>query len=439
MGDLDDDLLIGEGKPVRTVIQLPDPEMPVTSSAKLRKLREQRRMRKRQLGRPIPEAAFPSGEPSPDFIIKTRELKVFKSLYGDLNVPKTLWDNQELGRWVADQKSRFTLKWMTIEEKSLLEKTGFVWTKTIEDAEWHLMFHELRRFKAVFGNLKVPVRWKSKDWPAAFPRWFHQQRVLYQERRLSPDKVVKLRDIIGYDLSKVCSEEALDDENYASVYSESVSMYGSKPMMDFETMYKQLEDWRERYYTCHVPRRVYDSSVLGEWVHRIRRKHKRRIIEQWMIERLNELDFEWKVHQLDARWYSLYHHVRRYKERFGTPDIPEDYENLNEPNWVIASKWLVRQHKLYFKQKLSPHKVKLLKDLGIKLDRPYGPLKINPYIQEVDPVRYAKMRAKHEELVKKRKRAEKRALKEQKLQRVKEMERQELLNWYLPFGDPRFR
>lgn len=131
--------------------------------------------------------------------------------------------------------------------------------------------------------------------------------------------------------------------------------------------------------------------------------------------------------------------MRRYKEKFGAADIPEDYENLNEPNWVIASRWLVRQHKLYFKQKLSPHKVKLLKDLGLKLDRPYGPLKINPYIQEVDPVRYAKMRAKHEELVKKRKRAEKRALKEQKLQRVKEMERQELLNWYLPFGDPRFR
>lgn len=47
-----------------------------------------------------------------------------------------------------------------------------------------------------------------------------------------------------------------------------------------------------------VLRRVYDSPVLGEWVHRIRRKHKRKIIEQWMIERLNELDFEWKVHQV---------------------------------------------------------------------------------------------------------------------------------------------
>lgn len=131
MGDLDDDLLVGEGRPTPHVIRLPDPEMPETSSAKLRKLREQRRLKKRQIGRPFPETAYPSGEPSQDFLKKTRELKVFKSLYGDLNVPKTLWDNQELGKWVADQKTRYTLKWMTIEERDILQKLGFVWNKTI--------------------------------------------------------------------------------------------------------------------------------------------------------------------------------------------------------------------------------------------------------------------------------------------------------------------
>lgn len=52
-----------------------------------------------------------------------------------------------------------------------------------------MMLHELRRFKAVYGNLDIPQKWKSDDFPAAFPRWFHQQKILYQERRLSPDKV----------------------------------------------------------------------------------------------------------------------------------------------------------------------------------------------------------------------------------------------------------
>ena len=56
------------------------------------------------------------------------------------------------------------------------------------------MFHELRRFKAVFGNLRVPPKWKTDDWPNAFPRWFREQKVLYQERRLSPDKVLQVLD-----------------------------------------------------------------------------------------------------------------------------------------------------------------------------------------------------------------------------------------------------
>lgn len=48
----------------------------------------------------------------------------------------------------------------------------------------------------------------------------------------------------------------------------------------------------------------------------------------------------------------------------GSAAIPDDYSNVREPNWMEASRWIQRQHKLYFKQKLSPHKVKLLKNLG---------------------------------------------------------------------------
>lgn len=62
---------------------------------------------------------------------QVRELKVFKSKYLDLNVPKTLWDNQELGLWAADQKKRYTLKWMSVEEKAVLDTTGFVWKKDV--------------------------------------------------------------------------------------------------------------------------------------------------------------------------------------------------------------------------------------------------------------------------------------------------------------------
>ena len=65
--------------------------------------------------------------------------------------------------------------------------------------------------------------------------------------------MLKLRSL-GYDLGKVVPESRVDDETYAEIFSQSVEEYGNKPLMDFETMFRQLEEWRLKYYTCHVPR-----------------------------------------------------------------------------------------------------------------------------------------------------------------------------------------
>lgn len=72
--------------------------------------------------------------------------------------------------------------------------------------------------------------------------------------------MLKLRDIVDYDLRKIVPESAIDDDTYAKIFNDSIEMFGNKPMMDFEMMYKQLEEWRERYYTCHVPRYHHTSK-----------------------------------------------------------------------------------------------------------------------------------------------------------------------------------
>lgn len=118
------------------VIQLPDPEMTEEASTSLKRLRQRRVLRKRNLRRPIPSQGFPSGQPSEEFLLKIRELKAFKELYHDCHVPKTLWDNQELGRWVAEQKARYSLRWMTVEERELLRDNDFVWTRNIVWSSW---------------------------------------------------------------------------------------------------------------------------------------------------------------------------------------------------------------------------------------------------------------------------------------------------------------
>ena len=127
----DDALILGEQRPRSRVIQLPDPEMTDNAVTSLKKLKAQQRWRKRPFQRPHSSNSFPSGEPSEDFLVKIKELKVFKKLYHDLQVPKTLWDNQELGKWVSEQKTRYNLRWMTVQERDLLQETGFIWSRDI--------------------------------------------------------------------------------------------------------------------------------------------------------------------------------------------------------------------------------------------------------------------------------------------------------------------
>lgn len=75
--------------------------------------------------------------------------------------------------------------------------------------------------------------------------------------------MIKLREVIGYDLREIVPESAIEDEAYVQIYNDSISMYGNKPLMDFEMMYKQLEEWREKYYTCHVPRHFLSEENLS--------------------------------------------------------------------------------------------------------------------------------------------------------------------------------
>jgi len=77
------------------VIHLPDVEMSPKPQTSLRKLQERSQLGTDILQSPPREESLPYGSPSEEFLAKIRELEVFKSLYFDLHVPKTLWDNQE--------------------------------------------------------------------------------------------------------------------------------------------------------------------------------------------------------------------------------------------------------------------------------------------------------------------------------------------------------
>ena len=50
------------------------------------------------------------------------------------------------------------------------------------------------------------------------------------------------------------------------------------------------------------------------------------------------------------------------QELHGTAEIPEDYADPSEPDFVEAGRWLARQKELYAGQKLLRRRVRLLKE-----------------------------------------------------------------------------
>lgn len=55
--------------------------------------------------------------------------------------------------------------------------------------------------------------------------------------------------------------------------------------MDFGVMFTQLQAWRQRFLSAHVPRHCFDAPELGAWVRYLRKQHSEGQLEQWKVDR----------------------------------------------------------------------------------------------------------------------------------------------------------
>ena len=150
-------------------------------------------------------------------------------------------------------------------------------------------------------------------------------------------------------------------------------------------MHEELALWRSKYRTTIVPRNAHDAGLLGDWVAAIRRLHRRGTLPTWALEKLNELDMDWKVDVLTAKWHANFHSTREFKEAHGgdacdlDEALPPDWGKIKtegdgekesegseesvRADWVEAARWLERQRELFVTEKLTDYRVWVLKRL----------------------------------------------------------------------------
>ena len=114
---------------------------------------------------------------------------------GNLNMPARykLPNGFSLGRWVSVQRRRYENNEL---EKKYIEKLNLLnmnWKKSSKAYSWDEMFFLAKRYFEKNGNLVVPSNYQFDGiW---LERWVSKQRVLYREKKLSKERILKLENI----------------------------------------------------------------------------------------------------------------------------------------------------------------------------------------------------------------------------------------------------
>eukprot|EP00884_Botryococcus_braunii_P010283 jgi/Botrbrau1/19256/Bobra.0073s0006.2 len=306
-----------------------------------------------------------------EFKTRMQELTAYKQVFGDCLVPRKFWDNPGLGEWCAGMRLKAREQSLSQKQIAALEALDFPWKADGRAIQWNFNLHELRRWAVEHGSIDVPFKWKDPtgDFSNEFAKWFHAQPTLFLQRRLSLDQVRKLL-LVGYDVRKLTNDD-ISRENYEV---EHLKVMRTSGKAEFEMMYKELVAWKEKYYTCVVPKQVYDNPVLGHWVHEIRKKAKEKKLDDETFSRLDAIGFCWTVDQQSAKWHHILHEARRYREVHGTGFVPPGYNNPREPGWIEAARWIQKNAKNFRKGKLTDKKYAMIRDIvGIKFVKEYGP------------------------------------------------------------------
>ena len=199
-----------------------------------------------------------------------QELKDYKKIHGDCNVPRSYKSNPSLGEWINHQrKARYD---MSPERRIQLDSVGLTWKLSKGGAPnhalWHQRFQELKEFKNIHCDCNVPKVCKLNP---ALGRWVQRQR--NQRETILEERKAKLNNIgflwiIG--TGQTYPKHALWDQHF-----------------------QELQDYKQQHGDCNVPKVCKHNPTLGSWVHR-QRENREMMLEERKAT-LNTIGFQWSI------------------------------------------------------------------------------------------------------------------------------------------------
>lgn len=160
--------------------------------------------------------------------------------------------------------------------------------------------------------------------------WINNQRILKRKNTLSLYKVEKLNAI-----------------NFIW-----------EPIDDFwENNYIALKKFYLKNKHTNIPQKFSDNPTLGRWVNNQRTLYKRGKLNEYKIEKLNELNFIWDVQE--ASWNNFIEKFKQFCNEHKHGNVPQRYSKD-----LSLGTWVSNQRKQRKKGMLSDEKIEILDNLG---------------------------------------------------------------------------
>ena len=269
----------------------------------------------------------------------------YRNKYGNLIIPSSYITEQgvNLGRWISTQRNLYKNNRLSEERVKKLEEIGMVWT--VCDQKWEEMYKLAQKYHEENGNLLIIKEYVIEE--KKLGSWIYKQRSLYQEKKLSEERIKKL---------------------------EKIGMVWDVHDEKWEEMYDLAKKYYLKYNNLLIKDYVIINGVkLGRWIRYQRKQYKARKLSEERIKKLEEIGMVWGIVSKDnyitkeneLKWEEMYKLAQKYCEENGNLLVPQSYVTCDGQK---LGNWICVQRCFYQNQTLNKNREKLLNKIGMIWD-----------------------------------------------------------------------
>lgn len=258
------------------------------------------------------------------------------SKYGYVNI-KTNDATKEginLYQWISKQRELYKEGLLTKEHEGKLLAL-MINLKPHEDA-WNEWIKLLEEYKNTYGNINVPIEYKTDD-GKALGKLIAHVREKYRNGSLDNEK------------KKILNE---------------MNITWNPLKEDEKNKRKLLIEYYEKYGTVNMPMYTrYQDVPLWEWLQGKKKKYRKGQLSQDDIHFFEKYNIIWNVH--DKKWEIGFLAAKEFYEENGNLFVPLNYISNNG---IKLANWLYRQRDRKRKGNMKEEQIKKLKSIGMCWD-----------------------------------------------------------------------